>query len=112
MADVSTATTSGIPGWLPVQAVRDWCERWRVAEFAVFGSAATGPFDEARDVDVLVSFVEGAGWSLFDHVRMQDELAAVLGKPVDLLTRRAVEASRNPYRRRAILESARVLDVA
>ena len=83
-----------------------------MAEFAVFGSAISASYDEARDVDVLVSFLPEASWSLFDHVRMRDELAEIFGKPVDLLTRRAVEASRNPYRRRSILESARVLDVA
>lgn len=100
------------PAWLPVQPVRAWCQRWSVAEFAVFGSAISGPYGDARDVDVLVSFLPEASWSLFDHVRMRDELAGVFGKPVDLLTRRAVEASRNPYRRRAILDTAQVLDVA
>ena len=111
MAFVEVPRTSP-PDWLPVRAVRDWCRRWQVAEFALFGSALSGPFDDARDIDVLVSFLPEASWSLFDHVQMREELATVFGKPVDLLTRRAVEASRNEYRRRAILDTARILDVA
>ena len=78
----------------------------------MFGSVLVGPYEDARDVDVLVAFDEAARWTLFDHVEMRDELADIFGKPVDLLTRPGVEASRNPYRRKAILDSARVLDVA
>ena len=43
---------------------------------------------------------------------MQDELADILGRKVDLLERKAVEMSPNPYRRQDILKSARVIDVA
>ena len=39
-------------------------------------------------------------------VRMQDELKALLGREVDLVSRRGVESSRNPIRREAILSSA------
>jgi hypothetical protein len=71
--------------------------------------------DEFRadsDVDVMVSFSDDAEWSLFDHVHMQDELRELFGRDVDLLTRRAVERSLNPYRQRAILTSAVPLDLS
>lgn len=45
----------------------------------------------------------------FDLVDMEDELEAILGRKVDLVTRRGVETSRNPIRRDAILKSARSL---
>jgi predicted nucleotidyltransferase len=44
--------------------------------------------------------------ALFDRVRMRDELAAILGRQVDLVNRRAIERSRNWIRSAGILESA------
>ena len=46
---------------------------------------------------------------LLDHVQMEMELAELLGREVDLITRRAVESSRNPLRRREILETAQTV---
>ena len=93
--------------------LRDFCRRWKITEFALFGSATRpGDFRNDSDVDVLVSFADDAAWSLFDHVHMRDELCEIFGRDVDLLTRRAVEHSLNPYRQRAILSTAVTLDVA
>ncbi len=63
-------------------------------------------------MDLLVTFEPDAGWTLFDFVRMRGELGQIFGRPVDLVTRRAVEQGHNELRRTSILESARVLDVA
>lgn len=84
-----------------------YCRRWKIADLAVFGSVPRDDFRADSDVDVLVSFAPEAQWGLFDLVTMQDELADLLGRKVDLMTRRGVEASRNPIRRDAILRSAR-----
>ena len=89
-----------------------FCNRWKVRELALFGSVLRDDFTNHSDVDVLVTFAPDHQWSLFDLVTMRDELASLFGRPVDLLTRDAVEASPNPYRRRAILESAEVLHAA
>jgi len=89
-----------------------FCRRWRIAEISVFGSAARGEEREDSDVDLLVRFHPDADWSLLDHVRMEDELAELLGRKVDLLTRRSVEGSHNPVLRDEILESARPLYAA
>ena len=43
---------------------------------------------------------------------MEDELEGILGRPVDVVSRRGIERSRNASRRRAILESAQVVHVA
>ena len=61
---------------------------------------------------MLVTFADDAEWSLFDHVEMQDELAAMLDRPVDLVSRRGIERSRNPIRKSAILDSAEVVYAA
>jgi len=93
--------------------LRDFCRRWKITEFALFGSALRpDEFREDSDVDVLVSFAPDAEWSLFDHVHMHDELREIFARDVDLLTRRSVERSLNPYRQRAILTSAVALDLA
>ena len=75
-------------------------------------SALRDDFGPESDIDVLVSFEPGARHTLFDIVRMQDELSRVFGRQVDLATRAAVEGSRNYIRRKAILESAQVVYAA
>ena len=83
-----------------------FCDRWRVASLELFGSVIRDDFRPDSDVDVLVSFQPDADWSLLDHTLMEDELASLFGRPVDLVSRRAVERSANPIRRTSILESA------
>ena len=93
--------------------LRDFCRRWKIAEFALFGSAVRPEeFRADSDVDVLVSFADDATWSLFDHVHMRDELCEIFGRDVDLLTKRSVERSLNRFRRESILATAVQLDVA
>ena len=57
-------------------------------------------------MDVLVTFALGVEWSLFDHIAMEEELSALLGWKVDLVSRLAIERSSNWIRRKAILETA------
>jgi uncharacterized protein len=64
------------------------------------------------DVDVLVTFTSDAHWSLLDHAAMQDELMALYGRKVDLVSRRGIERSRNAIRRRDILDSAEIIYAA
>lgn len=97
---------------LPTERVGDFCRRWQVIELALFGSVLRDDFGPDSDVDVLVSFAPQAEHSLLDMVRMQDELRDILGREVDLVSRRGIETSRNPYRRKAILESAEVVYAA
>jgi hypothetical protein len=93
-------------------AIADFCRRWQIREFALFGSVLRDNFGPQSDIDVLVTFHAGADWGLFEHASMQDELSQILGRNVDLLTRRGVEKSDNPIRREAILKSAEVLNLA
>lgn len=97
---------------IPKDKIADFCRRWKISELALFGSVLRDDFRPDSDVDVLVTFAPDARWSLFDHVDMEDELEEILSRPVDLVSRRGLERSRNPFRRRAILESARVVHVA
>lgn len=94
---------------LPPEAIADFCRRWDVKEFALFGSVLRESFGPESDVDVLVEFMPSAQPSLFDLAGMQEELEAIFGREVDLLTRRGVRGMSNEIRRRHILESARVI---
>ena len=93
------------------ERLRDFCRKWKVTEFSLFGSVVRDDFAPDSDVDVLVTFEEGARRTLFDMVHMEDELVEIFGREVDLLTRRSVERSLNPIRRDSILGDAVSLDL-
>jgi len=79
------------------------CAERPIARMEVFGSVARGEARDNSDVDLLVEFLPTAQAGLFEMGALKEDLEDRLGCRVDLLSRRAVEQSRNPYRRRAIL---------
>jgi uncharacterized protein len=94
---------------IPNEPLAAFCRKWQVTELALFGSVLRADFGPGSDIDVLVTFAPDARRSLFDLVTMQEELERVFGRPVDLVSRRGIEASRNYLRRQAILDSAEVV---
>lgn len=97
---------------IPFNALAVFCCRWQITEFALFGSVLRDDFHPDSDVDVLVTFAPTAHWTLLDFTQMQTELKTLLGREVDLVSRRGIEASHNHIRRQAILSSAEVVHVA
>ncbi|MHB9035845.1 MAG: nucleotidyltransferase family protein [Armatimonadota bacterium] len=99
---------------IPLDAARiaNFCEKWKIVEFALFGSVTRADFRSDSDVDVLVTFAEDAQWTLLDHVEMQDELSGVLARKVDLVSKKGIVRSANYIRREAILNSAEVVYAA
>ena len=97
---------------VPDETLQDFCHRWGVAEFAVFGSVLRDDFRADSDVDVLVTWAPGVKRTFFDLLDMKDELRALFGRDIDIAQRHVVEADRNPYRRKGILDSARTLYAA
>ena len=59
-------------------------KRYNIKKAAVFGSFARGDAKENSDIDLLVKYKEGT--SLFDVVRLQNDLETVLGRKVDLVS--------------------------
>ena len=86
--------------------LEEFCQRWKIAKLELFGSALRKDFNEASDIDLLVTWKPDAHWGLFEFEDMEQELTNLLGRKVDLTSRRAIEASRNEIRRGAILGSA------
>lgn len=97
---------------IPREKVEEFCRKWRITEFSLFGSVLRDDFSPDSDVDVLVTFATDTKYSLFDLVHAQDELERILGRKVDLAERQAIEGSRNYIRRKQILSSAEPFYVA
>jgi uncharacterized protein len=97
---------------IPRDRLEVFCRKHNIRRLSVFGSALREDFRPESDVDILVTFKEGARHSLFDLVTMQDELEAILGRAVDLVEREAVEQSENYIRRRHILANEEPVYVA
>ena len=94
---------------LPQKSIEGFCLKWKVAEMSLFGSVISKNFRSDSDVDVLVSFKDNAGWSLFDFVDMIDELKTILGRNVDLVEK---DSLKNPFRRQSILSANEVIYAA
>ena len=88
------------------EKIEDFCHRWKIKEMSLFGSVLGEDFSPESDIDILVSFLEDARWSLFDWVDMIEELKGITGREVDLVER---ESLRNPFRRRAILANKEII---
>src|SRR5215203_1835551 len=97
---------------LPKEVLSRFCRQWKIRELALFGSVLREDFGPQSDMDVLVTFEPDADWRLLDHVRAQQELEAMLGREVDLLSRRAIERSMNWIPRDAILGTAETIYAA
>ena len=95
--------------WIPTDDLGEFCQRWKITELALFGSALRRDFDDESDIDVLVSFASGARWSLFDLVTMRNEPEGLFGRPEDLVERSAIEQSENYIRRKGILAKTEIL---
>jgi len=91
------------------EKIKRFCEKWTIREFALFGSVLRDDFRADSDIDVLVEFEPNHGWSLLDHVQMQDELQELLNRKVDLVSKRGLMNSKNKHRKAEILNSARVI---
>ena len=92
--------------------IEEFCRRWNVTELALFGSVLREDFRPDSDVDVLVAFAPDSHTSLFDLVDMEEELADIVGRKVDLVCREGIERSHNYIRRQAILNAAEVVYAA
>ena len=97
---------------IPHAELGAFCKHWHVRELALFGSVLRDDFGPDSDIDVLIRFESEPTPGLLGIVRMERELSELFGRPVDLVTRGGVENSRNYIRRKAILDSARVVYAA
>ncbi len=93
----------------PPEAIAAFARSHSIERLDLFGSVLTERFGAGSDVDVLVTYAPGETPSLLGMADHETELAALLRRRVDLVSRAAVETSSNIVRRSEILESARTL---
>jgi len=97
---------------IPHKKIADFCQRWKIVEFSLFGSSLREDFRSDSDIDVLVTFAPDTRVSLFDLVDMEDELKNVFGREVDLVEKDSIVQSENYIRRKNILENTKVIYAA
>lgn len=91
---------------LPKEKIVEFCQRWKIIEFALFGSILREDFGPDSDIDVLVTFQGDAPWSMWDLLDMRKELQDLFGRDVDLVEK---DALRNPFRKHEILREHKVV---
>ena len=86
------------------------CRRYNVKRLAIFGSATTGEFKGASDVDVAVVFDRTGFEGSFDqYMGLKEELEEFFGRPVDLVT---ADKIRNPVFEREVEKTQDVIYAA
>lgn len=100
----------------PMPAVEALCQKWNLAELALFGSVLRDDFcAETSDVDVMVQFHPDAlivlkGLKYFGALeQIQTELEELFDRDVDVIVRSSLEQSHNYLRRREILSTAKII---
>ncbi|WP_412536127.1 nucleotidyltransferase family protein [Marinobacter sp. MIT932201] len=91
--------------------IRLLCKKHRVKSFGVFGSAATGHFNETSDLDFIVDFDPAltATQKAAAFFGLKEELESMFSRPVDLVT---MSSLTNPYFRDSVLEERHSLYAA
>lgn len=97
---------------LPIESIAEFCHKWQVTEFALFGSVLREDFRADSDIDVLITFSPTAKRGLTETLQMRDELETIFERNVDLIVKTAIERSENWLRRKNILESAQTIYAA
>ncbi|MBW4540324.1 MAG: nucleotidyltransferase domain-containing protein [Myxacorys chilensis ATA2-1-KO14] len=87
-------------------AIVQFCQKWKIVEFALFGSVLRDDFRDDSDVDVLVVFEEPHDLSLSAWLDIREEIAALFGRKVDLIQKKLLK---NPYSKAEILRTHRVV---
>jgi predicted nucleotidyltransferase len=92
--------------------IEAFCRRNHIRSFGLFGSALREDFRNGSDIDILVEFEREYRPGFSELIEMQEELAGIFNRKVDLVEREAVEKSENYIRKRHILESVESIYVA
>jgi predicted nucleotidyltransferase len=92
-----------------LDAVRAFCAKYGVSEFALFGSILRDDFRPDSDVDVSLTFKPGFGIDFDNRPDIYDDLRAIFGRDIDVVEPRLLT---NPFRRHSILTTMRVLHAA
>jgi predicted nucleotidyltransferase len=93
---------------LPESALAEICGRYEIKELMLFGSAVRGEMRPDSDIDLLVEFLPESTIDLLDHIAAERELTQLLGRKVDLVSKRGLRERL----RKGILAEARSIYAA
>ena len=85
--------------------IEEFCNVWDVRELQVFGSVLRPDFRPDSDIDIIVDFKPGSSHTLIHLAKMEEELEHIFNRRIDLITRQAVDQSRNYIRKKTILST-------
>jgi len=91
---------------IPQDKIEAFCRKWKVKEFVLLGSVLREDFRPDSDIDILVAFQPDGGITFDNRVDMQDELAEIFGRVIDLVQKDAI---RNPFWRHEIFATKEVV---
>lgn len=91
---------------IPLDKIEAFCRKWKIREFALFGSVLREDFRPDSDVDVLVTFEPDGGFTFENFVEIQEEIEGIFGRKVDLVEKGRI---RNPFRRYDILTTKEIV---
>jgi predicted nucleotidyltransferase len=69
---------------IPHERLAELCRRRRIRWLALFGSVLRDDFRPESDVDILIEFEPGHRYTYFTLAQIEEELASLLGRTVDL----------------------------
>ncbi len=97
---------------IPEARIADFCRANGIRRLELFGSVLRDDFGPDSDIDVMVEFEPGRTPGL-RFFALEAELGEILGRKVDLLTRRSVEDSPNYiFRKDALSRVETIYDAA
>ena len=93
---------------LAKKAIAEFCRRWKIEEFYLFGSVLRDDFRPESDIDVMVKFAPDVrwGWTIVD---IAEELETIFKRKVDFIFKESIEKSQNWIRQENILGSAKLV---
>ena len=94
---------------LPMQQIEEFCRKYGIEEFSLFGSVLRDDFGPDSDVDVMLKFKLGHGFTFENTPQIYADLEAIFARPVDVVEKGQIQ---NPFRRHAIMSSYRVVYAA
>ena len=92
-----------------MQRIEAFCHKYAIEEFCLFGSVLREDFGPESDVDVMLKFKHGHGFTFENTPDIQDELESIFGRPVDVIEKGRI---RNPFRQHTIMNSYKVVYAA
>ena len=89
---------------IPDEILAELCRRYEIHSLSLFGSLSRGQGHPDSDADILVEYRPHHHQSLFDFGNLREELSAIFGRRVDLVSRHGLSPHIGPQ----ILREARL----